>query len=67
MIWAIFIAVIFSAFLALEIYQRAHGKPTLSRAILDLQARFPLYSFIAGMVIGGLAVHFFAHNPSCAP
>ena len=62
MIWAIFIAVIFAAFLALELYDRANGKPTLSRTIWNLQARFPLYSFIAGMVIGGMAVHFFTGN-----
>ena len=61
------VAFVFALFATLEIFARMTGGPTPSRAIWDLQARFPLYSFIAGMVIGGLAVHFFAHNPSCTP
>lgn len=34
---------------------------TLSRFVFTVGAKFPLSIFLMGMVVGGLAVHFFWH------
>lgn len=37
---------------------------TLSRFVYDLNVQWPISSFLFGLVIGGLAVHFYWHwNP----
>lgn len=54
--WAIFLAIVFAAFLALEFYSLATGTPTLSQAVWSLSDRihwigYPI-TFAAGFVGG---------------
>lgn len=67
MAWFIGFAGALFGFAALEIYALIKGRPTLSRTIWRIEARYPIFAFIAGIVIGGLAIHFFGWLPACNP
>ena len=42
----------------------SHGGPTFSLFMWTMAERFPLWTFLWGMLVGGLAVHFLWHwNP----
>src|SRR5262245_25604984 len=53
--WIIFLIVSFAAFEAFAIATR---RMTLSRFVWTASKNFPLLPFIAGLLAGGLAVHF---------
>jgi hypothetical protein len=49
----------FAVFFAIgESYALINNKPTLSRTIWTWSKNFPLLPFLAGLLAGGLAVHF---------
>jgi hypothetical protein len=66
--WELWFGTAFAAFACIEAYAVVtHRIPTLSRTIWRLQARYPIVGFIAGVLVGGLAVHFFGLIPACRP
>jgi len=60
-IWTIWVLVIIVSFALLEQYAFKHDKNTLSRFVVNLTKAWPLFPFIFGLIMGGLAVHFFWH------
>ncbi len=65
--WALWFVGSLLAFALVESYAIATGRPTLSRTVWRTEARFPILSFLTGLAIGGLAVHFFGWLPACNP
>ena len=65
LLWAIWLAASFAVFLAIELWTRATGRPTLSRFFWNWQKAWPFLSFVFGLAFGALAMHFFGWNPSC--
>lgn len=63
-LWACAAVVVFGV---LEAYALLTHRATLSHTVWRTEARWPLFSFLAGGMIGGVAVHFFGWNPSCNP
>ena len=59
-IWSIWLLLIVVSFAALEGLAWQHGE-TLSRFIWNLSEEWPLFIWIAGVISGGLAVHFWWH------
>jgi hypothetical protein len=61
--WWIWTVIAIIAFIIGEKYAFDHGnrQNTLSRWIYDIGKTWPLSIFLMGMMIGGLAVHFFWH------
>jgi hypothetical protein len=57
-IWVGWTAAIVVSFAVFESYALANGKMTLSRATWDLTKAWPPLPFAAGLLVGGLAVHF---------
>ena len=60
--WLIFLVVSFAVF---EGYALTHNKTTLSRFTWSASKAFPLLPWIAGVVCGGLAVHFWWGGSMC--
>ncbi len=58
-VWVLLIAITFGVMEGIALYT---GTPTLSRAVWDASVAFPLLPFIAGMLCGGLGVHFWWPN-----
>jgi len=54
-LWVFLIAVSFAVLESLALYR---GRPTLSRSVWTWSKNFPLLPFLAGLLAGGLAVHF---------
>jgi hypothetical protein len=46
------------SFAAAEAYAIMHGRATLSQYVWKLSKVFPLFPWLAGVLTGGLAVHF---------
>ena len=57
-VWALWLVVIVCSFGAFEAYAITHNKTTLSRFVWTLSKAFPLFPWLAGVLTGGLAVHF---------
>lgn len=62
--WVIFFAVSFAVF---ETYALVTGRATLSRSVWTWSKNFPLLPFLAGLLAGGLAVHFWWGGIVCFP
>ena len=57
--WSIWLFVLLPlTFAGGEAYALHTGRTTLSRFIWNLSKAFPLFPFLAGLLTGGLAVHF---------
>lgn len=56
--WAIWVLGIAVTFAIGESWALYHNKPTLSRSVWTWSVAFPLLPFLAGLLAGGLAVHF---------
>lgn len=65
--WAFWIVALIVSFAIAEGYALAKGKTTLSRSVWTWSQNFPLLPFIAGLVAGGLAVHFWWGGVVCFP
>jgi hypothetical protein len=65
--WAAWIVAIAVSFAAYEGYCLYVNKMTLSRSVWTWSQAFPLLPFIAGLLAGGLAVHFWWEGGYCAP
>ncbi len=65
MVWGIWIATIIVTFAMLEIIAVLKGRPTLSQTVWDANKAFPLIGPIFGLIVGGLAVHFFWIGQGC--
>ena len=57
-IWAAGIGAFAVFFAVAETYALYTNKPTLSRSVWTWSKNFPLLPFLAGLLAGGLAVHF---------
>jgi hypothetical protein len=57
-VWTIWLLSIAVSFAALETYAISHDHLTLSRYVWTISAKFPLFGFLCGLLVGGLAVHF---------
>jgi hypothetical protein len=60
--WLIVLVVSFGVF---ETYALVNNKITLSRFIWGVSKAFPLLPWIAGVLCGGLAVHFWWGGAMC--
>jgi hypothetical protein len=58
-LWSVWLAVIVFSFALFEGLALYRGTPTLSRYVWTLSKAFPLFPWFAGVLTGGLAVHFF--------
>lgn len=67
LVWAIFILAVGTVFAVLEAYALEHSKYTLSRTIWTWSQHFPLLPWLVGVLVGGLAVHFWWEGGYCAP
>lgn len=57
-IWGLWIVLIIVSFGIMEGIALNTGTPTLSQTVWDVSKSFPLLPFLAGLLSGGLAVHF---------
>ena len=56
--WAAWVALIAISFAFFEAWALVHKQATLSRSVWTWSKAFPLLPFLAGLLAGGLAVHF---------
>jgi hypothetical protein len=56
--WSLILVVVLLLILAAELYAYFTGRTTLSRYVVALGATWPLLSFVIGLIVGGLATHF---------
>ena len=68
-VWGYWFGAFIAVFLVLELLARFKIAPwpTLSRTVWRATKQYPIFPFIVGMCIGGLAVHFFGLLPACNP
>lgn len=64
-VWFLLAMVSFAIYEAYAIFTRK--VPTLSRTVWRISARYPMFRFLMGGVVGGLAVHSFGWIPACIP
>jgi hypothetical protein len=57
-IWIVWFLLFVATFAVLEGYAIHTGRPTLSETVWDMSDAWPPLSWVAGVVVGGLAVHF---------
>jgi hypothetical protein len=60
-LWTAFLLLFIVGFAVIEAWALATGGTTLSRYVWELSLGWPLLPFVAGAVVGGLAVHFWWH------
>ncbi len=60
-IWTFWILFLIASFAAFESYALVHDKTTLSRFTWNASQAWPPLPFVAGLIAGGLAVHFWWH------
>ena len=63
--WAVILAACLVLILSYEFYALATGRQTLSSYTIKGCRQYPLIPFGVGMLVGGLAVHFWL--PWCPP
>ena len=63
--WEAWVAGIVLSFAALETLAIVKGRPTLSQTVWGANKAFPLLGPIFGLIVGGLAVHFFWIAQGC--
>ena len=61
--WVLWGAALVASFAVLEAraFRHPERQRTLSRAIYEIGAKWPLSIWLGGLITGGLAVHFFWH------
>jgi hypothetical protein len=64
-IWTGWLFALVASFAALEAYAIIKNKKTLSRTVWTWSKNFPLLPWIAGVLCGGLAVHFWWGGVMC--
>lgn len=57
-VWAGWLVLLIVSFAVMEGWALMTNRPTLSRSVWTWSANFPLLPFFAGLLAGGLAVHF---------
>jgi hypothetical protein len=57
-IWAGWLLLLITSFSIFEGWNLYKGTPTLSASVWTWSKNFPLLPWIAGVLVGGLAVHF---------
>ncbi len=64
--WTVWLfGVVLCGFIAGETYAYRNDKMTLSRWVWTVSKAFPLFPWIAGVLVGGLAVHFWWGGVVC--
>lgn len=67
-LWGVWFLLAMVSFAIYETYAVFTRKaPTLSRTVWRLVKAYPISPFVFGVVVGGLAVHFFGWIPACVP
>lgn len=61
MIWVGWILTIIISFAVFETYALKTGRTTLSRFTYNCSQSWPLLPFLLGLIVGGVAVHFWWH------
>lgn len=56
--WAIWLILIVGSFACMEGWALYHDTPTLSRWVWNVSAAFPPFGWLAGLITGFLACHF---------
>ncbi len=64
-VWLAWFLLILVSFGFFEGWALTHNKKTLSRVVWDTTKNWPPLPFIFGLVVGGLAVHFFWIAQDC--
>ena len=59
--WGLWLLAIAASFAVAEGFALAHGGTTFSAFMFNTQKAWPLCEFLWGMLMGGLAVHFYWH------
>lgn len=57
-VWTVWLAVIVISFAAFEAYALSTNRTTLSRFVWTLSKAFPPFPWLAGLLTGFLAAHF---------
>jgi hypothetical protein len=57
-LWTGWIVLSLAAFAGLEFWAISAGRKTFSRYVWDFSREWPPVIFLAGLVVGGLAIHF---------
>jgi len=65
--WALWVVLIAVSFGLLEGWAISQKRPTLSATVWLFSKNFPLLPFLAGLLAGGLAVHFWWGGAICMP
>ena len=60
-VWVVWAALVLVAFAWLETRAIRRNRPTLSLTVWWISQRWPPFPFVVGLVVGGLAVHFWWH------
>ena len=63
--WALWVLAIAVTFAIAEAFALKTGRFTLSRSVWTWSKNFPLLPFLAGLLAGGLAVHFWWGGAVC--
>jgi hypothetical protein len=61
LVWLAWLIAIAASFAVFEGYALRNNKLTLSRFTWNASKAWPLLPFVMGLVVGGLATHFFWH------
>lgn len=59
--WTVYLLAVIAAFAVMEGYALRTNRTTLSRYVWKASQAWPLLPFVVGVVVGGLAVHFWWH------
>jgi hypothetical protein len=65
--WAGWLLLLIVSFAILEGWALATGRTTLSRSVWTWSRNWPMLPFVAGLVAGCLACHFWWEGGYCAP
>jgi len=57
-IWGLWLAIAIGLFAWWEVRALRNDTPTLSRTVYMLSQAWPPFPFVIGLLIGGLAIHF---------
>jgi uncharacterized integral membrane protein len=57
--WVAVVGALVAILLGIDVFCKLTGRKTLSRVVHDAASEWPIISFILGVIVGGLAWHFF--------
>jgi hypothetical protein len=60
-LWSLWLLAMIASFAAFEGFALATDRTTLSRFVVNATRAWPPIPFVFGLIVGGLATHFFWH------